>query len=142
MVVLVGLPGSGKSTYLAKLGVTAISSDDIRRLLTDDPTNQGIHRTVFSLVRLLVRRRLELGMPVTYVDATNLVPWERRPYIKLAELYGAESEAMFFDVSLEVCRERNRSRPRVVPDEALERMAARLVPPAADEGFAQVTVVR
>ena len=140
--MLVGLPGSGKSTYLAKLGVTAISSDDIRRLLTDDATNQAIHRTVFALVRMFVRRRLELGMPVTYVDATNLVPWERRPYIKLAELYGAEPGAIFFDVPLEVCRERNRSRTRVVPDEALERMAARLVPPAADEGFAQVTVVR
>lgn len=137
-MVLVGLPGSGKSTYLAKLGVTAISSDEVRRLLSDDPTNQTIHRTVFSLVRLLVRRRLELGMRVTYVDATNLVPRERRPYIRLAELYGAEAEALFFDVPVEVCRERNRGRSRIVPDEALERMAARMVPPALEEGFARV----
>jgi len=140
--VLVGLPGSGKSTYLSQLGVTAISSDEIRRLLTDDPANQTIHRKVFALVRLIVRRRLELRMPVTYVDATNLVPWERRPYIKLAELYGAEPEAIYFDVPLQVCQERNRGRSRVVPDEALERMAAQMVPPMRDEGFIRVTVLR
>ena len=140
--MLVGLPGSGKSTYLSQLGVTAISSDEIRRLLTDDPANQTIHRKVFALVRLIVRRRLELRMPVTYVDATNLVPWERRPYIKLAELYGAEPEAIYFDVPLQVCQERNRGRSRVVPDEALERMAAQMVPPMRDEGFIRVTVLR
>ena len=140
--MLVGLPGSGKSTYLSQLGVTAISSDEIRRLLTDDPANQTIHRKVFALVRLVVRRRLELRMPVTYVDATNLVPWERRPYIKLAELYGAEPEAIYFDVPLQVCQERNRGRSRVVPDEALERMAAQMVPPMRDEGFIRVTVLR
>ena len=140
MVVLVGLPGSGKSTYLERLGVTAISSDEIRRLLTDDATNQAIHRQVFAVVRQLVRRRLELGMPVTYVDATNLVPKERRPYIKLAELYGADTEALFFDVPVEICRERNRGRTRIVPDEALDRMAARLVPPSVEEGFVRITV--
>ena len=48
---------------------------------------------------------------------------------------------MFFDVPAEVCRERNRRRERVVPDEALDRMAQKLVPPRLEEGFGRITVV-
>jgi predicted kinase len=50
-------------------------------------------------------------------------------------------EAVFFDVPLEVCRERNAQRHRVVPDEAMVQMAAKLVAPAVEEGFARITVV-
>jgi predicted kinase len=50
-------------------------------------------------------------------------------------------EALYFDVPLEVCRERNLRRNRVVPDEAMERMAAKLVAPEATEGFVRVTVL-
>jgi predicted kinase len=51
-------------------------------------------------------------------------------------------EAVYFDVPLEVCRARNARRERRVPEAALERMAAKLAPPALEEGFARVTVVR
>ncbi|RPI19252.1 MAG: hypothetical protein EHM65_01580 [Acidobacteriales bacterium] len=142
IVVLVGLPGSGKSTYLERLGVTALSSDAVRRLLADDENDQSIHREVFATLRYLVRRRLALARPVTYLDATHLTPRERRPYIKMGQIFGCAVQAIFFDVPLEVCRERNRGRARIVPDDVLERMAAKLVPPTAREGFSTITVVR
>ncbi len=140
--MLVGLPGSGKSTYLEKLGVTALSSDEIRRLISDDPGNQAIHRRVFHVLRYLLKQRLELGLPASYIDATNLSPWERRAYIKMGQTYGCVVEAIFFDVPIEVCQERNRRRNRMVPDEVLAQMAARLVPPSREEGFSKVTVVK
>ena len=142
IIVLVGLPGSGKSTYLERHGVTALSSDLIRQLLADDATDQTIHGRVFNTLRYLVRQRLAIGRQVTYVDATHLTPDERRPYIKIAQSYGCEAEALFFDVPLEVCLERNRGRARVVPEEAVRAMAAKLVPPSVDEGFSRVMVVR
>ena len=136
--MLVGLPGSGKSTYLAQLGANAVSSDEIRRLLADDAAEQSIHRRVFAVVRHLLRQRIGIGRPVTYVDATNLTARERRQYIRLGELHSCEVEALFFDVQLETCLERNRVRARVVPEQAVREMARRLVAPSVAEGFTRV----
>jgi predicted kinase len=141
IIVLTGLPGSGKSTWLERRGVTALSSDWVRLVLADDMTDQSIHPRVFQTLRYLLRHRLAMGRPETYVDATHLTPEERRPYIQIARWYGCEAEAVFFDVPLETCRERNRARNRVVPDETMLLMAAKLRPPSVEEGFARVTVV-
>lgn len=141
IVVLVGLPGSGKSAWLERMGVGGLSSDAIRRLLADDETDQTIHDRVFQTLRHLLQQRLAIGRPVTYIDATNLTPEERRPYIEIGKSYGCQIEAVFFDAPFEVCRERNVRRHRVVPGDALEKMAAKLVAPSAEEGFDRVTAV-
>jgi predicted kinase len=121
--------------------VVAISSDRVRELLADDATDQTIHARVFLTMRYLLRHRLAIGRPVSYVDATHLTAEERLPYIQIGRWYGCDVEALYFDVPLAVCRERNRRRGRVVPEDAMDRMAAKLTPPEAPEGFSRITVV-
>jgi predicted kinase len=142
LIITVGLPGSGKSTYLARLGVNSISSDEIRRLIADDPLNQTMNARVFATVRYLVRQRLASGRPLTYVDATHLTPWERKPYVQLAQRYGCQLEALFFDVPVETCVARNQTRGRIVPESAILNMARRLIPPSKKEGFNRVYKIR
>jgi predicted kinase len=142
LIITVGLPGSGKTTYLARLGVNAISSDEIRRLIADDPLDQSMNARIFATVRYLVRQRIAAGRPVTYVDATHLTSWERKPYVKLAERHGCQLEALFFDVPVETCLTRNQTRDRIVPEEAIRKMARRLIPPSKHEGFTRVTTIK
>ena len=138
IVITVGLPGSGKSTYLKRRRVNAISSDEIRRLIADDPEEQGIPPRVFATIRYLIRQRLAVGRPVTYVDATHLTRWERRPYVRLARRYRCIAEILFFDVPVEICILRNKLRGRKVPAQAIREMASRMQPPMIGEGFIRI----
>jgi len=142
LVVLVGLPGSGKTTWAARQPYSILSSDAIRLLIADDPTTQTIHRQVFGTLRRLARQRLELRRPVTCIDSTALTRWERRPWIRLADDADCEAEAIFFDTPLEICLERNALRDRVVPAEVVRDMARRLEPPSIKEGFARVITLQ
>ena len=96
---------------------------------------------MFQTIRYLLEQRLAIGRPVTYIDATSLTREERLPYLEIGRARGCDVEAVFFDVPLEVCLERNARRHRVVPADVLAKMAAKLVPPSTAEGFACVTVV-
>src|SRR5277367_2204081 len=142
VVLTIGLPGSGKTTWFKRRGVTPLSSDMLRSILFDDITEQRYQGLVFSTLRSLLRARLIAKMPWNYVDATNLSPHERRQWIKMAKSFGYDVQAVFFDVPFEVCMERNRRRERVVSDEVMQKMAERLRPPSFKEGFSKITVVR
>jgi predicted kinase len=142
VVLAIGLPGSGKTTWFKRRGVTPLSSDLLRSILFDDITEQRYQGLVFSTLRSLLRARLIARMPWNYVDASNLAAHERRQWIKMARGFGYEVHAVFFDVPVEVCLERNRKRERQVKEDVIQRMAAKLKPPAFEEGFAKITVVR
>ena len=142
VVLAIGLPGSGKTTWFKRRGVTPLSSDMLRSILFDDITEQRYQGLVFSTLRSLLRARLIAKMPWNYVDATNLSAHERRQWIKMAKSFGYDAQAVFFDVPLEVCMERNSRRERTVSDDVMRKMAERLRPPSFKEGFSKITMVR
>jgi predicted kinase len=117
-----------------------LSSDELRLLLIDDRTDQTIHAEVFATLRYLLRRRLQLRRPLTFVDATNITRRERRAYIRMAQVHDCSVEAVFFDIPVEICKARNAVRDRVVPDWVIDLMASRMARPTVMEGFEAVTV--
>src|SRR6201998_4659252 len=137
VVLAIGLPGSGKTTWFRRRGVTPLSSDLLRSILFDDVEEQKFQGLVFSTLRSLLLARLKAHMPWNYVDATNLSPHERRQWIRMSKSFGYEVQAVFFDVPLEVCLQRNRHRERSVSDEVMQKMAERLRPPNFQEGFSK-----
>ena len=142
VVLAVGLPGSGKSSWFKRHNIHPLSSDLLRELLFDDAQEQRFQDLVFSNLRSMLKARLIARRPMNYVDATNLTPHDRHSWIKLAKDYGYDVQGLFFDVPLEVCIERHQRRGRVVPDDIMRKMAGKLKAPTFDEGFSKITVVR
>ena len=141
-MLAIGLPGSGKSSWFKRHNVTPLSSDMVRSLLFDDPQEQRFQDLVFSNLRSMLKARLIARRPMNYLDATNLTSHERHNWIKLAKDFNYDVQAVFFDVPMDVCMERNQRRQRVVPEDVMRRMASKLRPPTFEEGFSKITVVR
>lgn len=75
LVVLVGVSGSGKSTFARKhfLGTEVISSDFCRGLVANDENDQAATKDAFDVLHYLAGKRLAAGR-LTVIDATNVQP--------------------------------------------------------------------
>jgi predicted kinase len=142
VVLAIGLPGSGKSSWFKRHNIHPLSSDLLRELLFDDVHEQRFQDLIFSNLRSMLKARLIARRPLNYVDATNLTPHDRHSWIKLAKDYGYDVQGVFFDVPLEVCMERHQRRGRLVPEDVMRKMANKLKAPTFEEGFSKITVVR
>jgi predicted kinase len=142
VVLAIGLPGSGKSSWFKRHNIHPLSSDLLRELLFDDAQEQRFQDLVFSNLRSMLKARLIARRPMNYVDATNLTPHDRHSWIKLAKDYGYDVQGLFFDVPLDVCMERHQRRGRAVAEDIMRKMAGKLKAPTFEEGFSKITVVR
>lgn len=135
LVVFVGLPGSGKSSfYRARYaGTHALVSKDLLRNARDPRAREA----------RLIEEALASGRSVV-VDDTNPRREDRAALVELGRRFGARLVCWFFDESRETCLERNRGRTgrARVPDVAIHVAARRLVVPSPAEGFDEVHVVR
>ena len=128
LVVLIGVSGSGKSTFAAKhFGrFETLSSDYFRGLVGNDETDQSVTAAAFDALHYVAGKRLEAGL-LTVVDATSVQPAARQSLIELARSHDVLATAIVLDVPVEVCLERNETRgERRVPKSAIDRQHQQL----------------
>ncbi|MGJ6963101.1 polynucleotide kinase-phosphatase [Streptosporangium sp. G11] len=147
LVVLVGVSGSGKSTFAARhfAPTQVISSDFCRGLVADDENDQAATPDAFDVLHYIVGTRLRRGL-LTVVDATN-VQWEaRKKLVELAKSHNVLVDAIVLDVPEELAVARNESRPdrdfgaRVVIRQRKE--LRRSMSKISRDGFRRVHVLR
>ncbi|HEY8719309.1 polynucleotide kinase-phosphatase [Pengzhenrongella sp.] len=112
LVVLVGVSGSGKSTFAAThfAPFEALSSDFCRGLVSGDVNSQAATKDAFDVLHYIAGKRLDAGL-LTVVDATNVEPHARKALATLAKAHDVLPVAIVLDVPEEVCVARNTSRP-------------------------------
>ena len=88
LVVLIGVSGSGKSSFARKhfRPTEVLSSDFCRGLVADDENDQSATTDAFDVLHYVAGKRLAAGR-LTVVDATNVQPEARRPLVALARQY-------------------------------------------------------
>ncbi len=147
LVVLVGVSGSGKSTFARKhFGpYEVVSSDYCRGLVSDDENDQDATKDAFDVLGYIVGKRLERGR-LTVVDATNVQPNARRHLLAIAKEHDLLPVAIVLDVPDGVALERNRGRAdRDFGVGVVKRQSSQLhktLNHLAKEGFRRVHVLK
>ncbi len=103
LVILCGLPGTGKSHFARELVARApfvwLNSDRTRKLLVTQPIySRREHRRVFAAMHVLTRGYLRDGHSVVF-DATNLNEGVRAPLYTSAEMVGVDPLIIRFTAS-------------------------------------------
>ena len=147
LVVLVGVSGSGKSTFARThfKPTEVVSSDFCRGLVADDETDQSATPDAFDVLHYIVGTRLRRGL-LTVVDATNVQRPARASLVKLAREHNVLVDAIVIDVPESLAHERNASRPdRAFGSHVVTRQhrdLRRSLGKLTKEGFRRVHVLR
>ncbi len=144
LIILIGIPGSGKSTYAQSLGKPALSLDGIRQQLYGDASILGDSSEVERVFRQQIEAHAQAGQDVV-LDATHTSSRRRQRMIRLGRKLGYDRiTGIWLQTSLQESIARNRQRDRHVPDFVLRAMQRRLEsePPSLEEGFDKIKKVR
>jgi protein phosphatase len=148
---LLGAQGAGKTTWAAahaaRLSAVILASDEIRNeleALGTDATSEN--ERVFALLEARLDVLLAQGKNVL-VDATHARRSWREKEVAIARAHGAQTVAIWFDVPLAVCLQRNARKPgtqrwgeRIVSPEFLRAVYLSLEPPTRAE-FDEIQVI-
>ncbi len=147
LVVLVGVTGSGKSTFARKhfTPTQVLSSDAFRGMVADDENDQSASAAAFDALHHVAGLRLAAGR-LTVVDATNVQPFARAALVRVARAHDVLPVAIVLDVSEDLCWQRTQTRPdrnfgrQVVSRQ--NRDLRRSLGGLAKEGFRTIHVLR
>lgn len=143
LIILTGIPGSGKTTYIKEHieeNEIHLSSDAIRAELYGDESIQGDPAEVFSLMQSRAVEALNDGKDVWY-DATNITRKDRASIIGICPKF-ARIEAHIIWASIGMCIERDATRERTVGKAVIDKMLKRFQMPLYDEGIDEIMIVR
>lgn len=131
--MLVGIPGSGKSTFAKTVKARHISSDAIRKELWGDESCQNNPDLVFKVMHERTLEALQEGHNVVY-DATSITRKSRKSILDKLPAHVIK-ECIIVWAPINVCIERDASRDRTVGEAVIDKMLRRFEAPFYDEGF-------
>ena len=152
LVLLQGLPGSGKSTFIKKWNLEeyTLCKDEFRikaGCVKNGEISQDSNGIVKRIVYMLLEERLKNGC-FTIIDETNAFGTTIDKYKEYAEKYGFDVIVIRFTTSREECKRRQANRGfRAVSDELIDKMYSFLIHSKVDainaddiEGFIRMEV--
>ena len=132
--MLVGLSGSGKSSYNFEEEVVKISSDSLRKEIFGDENDQTHNAEVFNELHKRVILNLKNGKNVVY-DATNLSRRRRVAFLNNIKHIDCKKICVVFKTPYEVCVKRDSLRPRKVGVSVIFKQLKQFQMPQYDEGW-------
>lgn len=142
--MMVGLPGSGKSTYAKKLAkemnAVILSSDALREEMYGDINDQEHNNEVFAELHRRCKDLLNKQVNIIY-DATNLKTKNRMFFLNELKGIDCHKKAIVMATPYELCLQNNSLRDRKVPEEVIKRMRENFHFPLYNEGFDEIKFV-
>ena len=134
VVMLSGLPGTGKDTYIQKYykDWPIVSLDNIRRAHKISPKNTKANGKVLQIAKEMMKMHLRKQQPFVF-NATNILQQLRGNWINLFTTYGATVKIVYLEVPYERLMRQNQNREHIVPIKVMEKMIQKLEVPSLVE---------
>ena len=139
VIIMMGLPASGKSTLANSLGKKVLASDVIR---LQHPELSSTSTTIWTMMKKMLRQCIENDGDVV-IDATNVSVKDRDRWLSVIKKEKAKGFQIFTSLYImttpkDVCLERNKHREARVPDVAIYSIAKRWENPTKEEYFDEI----